>query len=181
MHFLHLAVGLATLLSVLMEWSSSRSSAFSQRPKVKKTNLEKKKSPRSHRSILGHGDVRVPWKVVGSEIAWNPSLLSVFAIKQCGEERVYMASVFRFQPSIKGRNSRQELRQRPQRNTAYWLTGDLLSLLFYITQEGLPKDGTVLTGLCLFTQSLTKKMSPKTYPQDSLVEDIPPLKIPLPR
>lgn len=88
-----------------------------------------------------------------------------------------MASVAQLQPIIKGRNSRQELRQRPQRNTAYWLTDDLLSLLSYITQDGLPKDDAILTGLRLFTQSLTKKMSPKTYPQDSLVEDIPPLRV----
>lgn len=81
------------------------------------------------------------------------------------------------QPTIKGRNARQELRQRPQRNTAHWLTADLLSLLSYITQDGLPKDGAILTGLYLFTQSLTKKMSPKTSPRDSVVEDIPPLRV----
>jgi hypothetical protein len=49
---------------------------------------------------------------------------------------------------IQGRNSRQELKQRPWRDTAYSLAPHgLLILLSYIIQDHLPRDGPTHDGL----------------------------------
>lgn len=43
---------------------------------------------------------------------------------------------------LKAESWRQELKQRPQRNAAYWLASDdLLGQLRYPTQDHLPRDG----------------------------------------
>jgi hypothetical protein len=45
---------------------------------------------------------------------------------------------------------RQELRQRPWRDAAYWIASpSLLSLLSYRTQDYQPRDGTTTMGLAL--------------------------------
>jgi hypothetical protein len=77
--------------------------------------------------------------------------------KQVEEERVYSAYTSILLFIIKGsqdRNShragtwRQELMQRPWRDTAYWLASPgLLSLLSYRTQDCQPRDGTIHNGL----------------------------------
>ena len=76
--------------------------------------------------------------------------------KQLGEERVYLVSTSRSLFIIRNhqdRNSnragtwRQELMQRPWRDTAYWLSHhSLLSLLSYRIQGHLPRNGTTHIG-----------------------------------
>lgn len=54
---------------------------------------------------------------------------------------------------------RQGLKQRPWRSAAYWLDScGLLNLLFYTTQERLPRGGTVLSGLCSPTLNINQEM-----------------------
>ena len=62
----------------------------------------------------------------------------------------------------RGRNWRQELKQKPLRNVLYWLAPyGLLSLLSSTTQDNKPKGSTTRSGLGPPTSVIIKKMPPR--------------------
>jgi hypothetical protein len=76
---------------------------------------------------------------------------------------------------------KQELKQRPWRNTAYWLDSHgLLSLLSYTTQAHLPTNGTTYSGLGSPTSMNNQQNASQMYPKLTLKETILQLSFPLP-
>jgi hypothetical protein len=103
--------------------------------------------------------------------------------KQPGQERVYFSLQFHTTDHHWGKSGqelRQELIQRPWRNTAYRLAPHgLLSLLSYTIQDHQPRDGTPHSELSPLPLTTNQENDPEVWPQVHLVrEDIFSIEIP---
>lgn len=83
---------------------------------------------------------------------------------------------------LKAGTWRQMLKQKPRRNTAFWLAPyDLFTLISYPTQAHLPRGGTTTVGRALLHQSGLKKMAPRLAHKSMLWRPAFHLLFPLPR
>lgn len=105
--------------------------------------------------------------------------VAVLALTETNLGRKGFVSVSRTQSTTEGsqgRNPRQELKQRPQRTTANWLTlGGLLSLPASIIQD-LPKDDTTYRGPSPPTSIFNEEDASQTRWQANLTKAFPQLK-----